>query len=257
MLEPRHLTKSATNTDAYKMSFDRQPYSRTQVYMGDPSPQPKHMFVHVANLIAEVFTKDFGLLDVGAASGAFVQYALNRFPALRATGVDFDPELVREATRRVSGASFVVGDANQLTSIADQSFNAVTMTGTHSIFEDFRPSFSECIRATAAGGRVLITGLFNEYPVDAQIHWRYATKFGDAWHPGYNLFSKVSVASHLDAHPRVSGYRFLPFALPFDLAPTADPIRSWTESNASGQRALRNGIMPLHFETLLIDVVSA
>ena len=236
------------------MSKDRQGYARTQVYIGDRKAEPKHMFVRIADTIAERAFAQPRLLDVGGASGAFAEYALLRFPGSAIRVVDFDPVLVAEARKLVPGVAFEVGDANRLDTIASQAHDAVTLTGTHSIFDDFRPSFSECIRVCAEGGRIIVTGIFNPYPVDAQIHWRYAERFEDAWHPGYNLFSHQSVSAFLKTQPRVAGFEFRPFRLPFDLAPQQDPIRSWTELQPDGQREFRNGIMQLNFEMLVIDL---
>jgi SAM-dependent methyltransferase len=236
------------------MNHSKGGYSRTGVYLEVGSAEPKHMFVCVADMVAERFNGGFRLLDVGSANGAFISYAIRRFPQLRATGIDFDPILVEEARRRVPSADFQVGDANQIEGLGEQAFEAVTMTGTHSIFEDFRPSFGECIRRASAGGRVVITGIFNPHPVDAQIHWRYPNRPDDAWHPGYNLFSHASVGAYLDAHPRVDAFNFHPFTVPFDIEPKADPIRSWTEANRAGGRMFRNGIMPLNFEMLVVDI---
>jgi hypothetical protein len=55
----------------------------------------------------------------------------------------------------------------------------------------------------------------------------------------------------------VLGHEFVPFTLPFDLEPRDDPIRSWTQIEADGQRTLRNGIMPLPFDSLVISVGAA
>lgn len=236
------------------MTVDKKAYARTEVYLDPPAAQPKHMFVRIGDLIEERHFALLRLLDVGAASGAFVDYALQRFRPARTVGVEYDGRLVEEAKQRVPAGEFLHGDANRLEGVGDASFDAVTLTGTHSIFDDFRPSFGECLRVCAPGGRVIVTGIFNPYPVDAQIHWRYAGRFEDAWHPGYNLFSEQTVGAWLRQQARVARFAFHPFTLPFDLAPQADPIRSWTEPTAGGERILRNGIMPLPFAMLAIDL---
>ncbi len=231
------------------------PYNRTSVYSVARADKPKHMFVCIADQIAQHGLREaFALLDVGVASGDFLQYALTRFANLSATGLEYDAKLVDLAKSRVSGARFLHGDANRMTALNDSRFDAVTMTGTHSIFPDFRPSFGECIRVARRGGVVIITGIFNEHPVDAEIHWRYAGEFEAGWHPGYNLFSKKSVGLYLEQHGRVASFRFEPFTLPFDLEPQEDPIRSWTELDRDGRRELVNGIMPLNVQILIITI---
>jgi hypothetical protein len=241
------------------MTGPRAEYSRTDVYLDTAATAPKFMFVRIGDLIEARGGADLprDLLDVGAAAGAFACYVLGRFPSARVTGLEHDPRLVEAARAACPEAIFIEGNANRMNAIADAAFDVVTMTGTHSIFEDFRPSFSECLRVAREGATVIVTGLFNPYPVDAQIHWRLGSRFGDAWHPGYNLFSRMSVASFLATHPRVLRHEFVPFTLPFDLEPREDPIRSWTQIEADGRRTLRNGIMPLPFDSLVISVGAA
>ena len=237
--------------------MNKKNYSRTGVYLGDPNDKPKYMFVRIAEIIDNLMPEKhaLSLLDVGAASGAFLRYMKECHSAWTFTGLDFDPKLVENARQISSNINYIVGDANSMNALPTSSFDVVTMIGTHSIFDDFRISFSECLRVARPGGKVIITGLFNPYPVDALIYWRYGGKFDDAWHPGYNLFSKTSISAFLDSHLGAGGFSFVPFNFPFDLDPREDVIRSWTEKDAGGERYLRNGIMPLNFEILIIDAV--
>lgn len=231
-------------------------YKRTEVYSGPGAAQPKHMFVWLCDKLAATGAAPGCILDVGAATGDFLRYAASRFPDTTCEGLEYDQELVRIGNSKDAAIKLHHGDANSMDIFESRSFDAVFLTGTHSIFEDFRPSFAECIRVARPGGRVFITGLFNDYPVDARIHWRYAVRFEDQWHPGYNLFSKASVAAFLAEEPRVEAHSFEKFVLPFDLEPQQDPIRSWTETSGNGQRGFRNGIMHLNLELLTVTIKS-
>ncbi|SOE17807.1 methyltransferase family protein [Hoeflea halophila] len=231
-------------------------YKRTEVYSGPEAAQPKHMFVWLCNKLADTGIACGSILDVGAATGDFLRYAASRFPNATCEGLEYDRELVQIGNAKAAAIKLHHGDANSMDALNDQAFDAVFLTGTHSIFEDFRPSFAECIRVARPGGRVFITGLFNDYPVDARIHWRYAERFEDDWHPGYNLFSKASIAAFLAGQPRVPAHTFEKFVLPFDLEPQQDPIRSWTEPGDTGERNFRNGIMPLNLELLTLTIGS-
>ncbi|KRE14410.1 hypothetical protein ASE66_13600 [Bosea sp. Root483D1] len=230
-------------------------YNRDHVYLGPKAKDPKHMFVVLGDRLQDhTGGAGFSLCDIGCASGAFIEYGLSRFPNITATGVDFSLSLVESATARIPNAVFMHGDANRLDGLMAETFDIVTMTGTHSIFDDFRPSFSECLRIAAPGALVLITGLFNPFPVDALVQWRYADGVERAWNPGYNLFSERAVSRFLQSSERVARFSFTPFSLPFDLPPQDDPIRSWTETEPAGSRVLRNGIMSLPMQTLAIAV---
>ncbi len=229
-------------------------YKRTSVYSGAEKAEPKFMFVWLCEQLEALGIRPERLLDVGCAAGDFLQYAQNRYPGARCEGVEYDAELVELARQRDGHCVVHQGDANRMSALPDNAFDAVFLTGVHSIFDDFRPSFSECVRVAKNGGVVLITGLFNDYPLDARIQWRYAEQFEAPWHPGYNLFSKQSVGAFLNELVSVKRYSFEKFSLPFDLQPQTDPVRSWTETGADGQRTLRNGIMPLPLELLMIQV---
>ncbi|HTO28588.1 MAG TPA: methyltransferase domain-containing protein, partial [Devosia sp.] len=182
--------KAQTGTPA-KAQSSGAVYSRASVYAESAQPaQPKHMFVWLCDHIERLHGQPSSLLDVGAAAGDFLAYARDRFPRAELLGVEFDPALVALGKER--GRSIVQGDANDLGDVASGQFEAVLMTGTHSIFEDFRTSVAECIRATKAGGTVLVTGLFNPYALDARIHWRYPAQWDAPWHPGYNMASMDS-----------------------------------------------------------------
>jgi len=229
-------------------------YKRTEVYNGPEAAKPKHMFVWLCDKLEMNESAPSRILDVGAATGDFLRYAATRFPGATCEGLEYDQELVQLGSSKDAAIKLHLGDANKMDVLDDDAFDAVFLTGTHSIFEDFRPSFAECIRVARPGGRVFITGLFNDFPVDARIHWRYAEHFEDDWHPGYNLFSKASVAAFLAGEPQVAEHSFEKFTLPFDLEPQQDPIRSWTEASGAGERNFRNGIMPLNLELLTLSL---
>ncbi|MDC0831675.1 class I SAM-dependent methyltransferase [Geitlerinema sp. CS-897] len=130
-------------------AMQEQQYSRTQVYLSsNRNAEPKYMFACLGDIIERQgysILSEFKMLDVGTATGDFIQYILNRFSKVECMGVNFDEQLIKRAENRNINASFRVGDANNLSCINDSSFDVVTLIGTHSIFDDFRPSFSECI----------------------------------------------------------------------------------------------------------------
>ncbi|PCI02479.1 MAG: hypothetical protein COB78_13260 [Hyphomicrobiales bacterium] len=229
-------------------------YKRTEVYTGPEAAKPKHMFVWLCDRLETADKAPSRILDVGAATGDFLRYASTRFPDAACEGLEYDHELVEFGRSKDTKNKLHHGDANNMAALETNTFDAVFLTGTHSIFDDFRPSFSECIRVANPDGKVLITGLFNDFPVDARIHWRYAERFEDDWHPGYNLFSKASVGAFLAGEPKVADYSFEKFSLPFDLDSQEDPIRSWTLPSEGGERQFRNGIMPLNLELLTLTL---
>lgn len=231
-------------------------YKRTDVYMGEAKPEPKHLFVKIADRIENHNrqNKTLNILDVGGASGDFVSYASERFPGSLISCVDADSELVELGRKKVPNVNFLLGDANNMPEIKSSSMDVVTMIGVMTIFDDFRTSLSECLRIVSHGGLVLVAGMFNEYPVDALVKWRYSGNSGP-WHQGYNLFSKKTVSAFLQDQDVVESWSFEKFVMPFDLNPQTDPIRTWTEMDCNGNRVFKNGLqMEINIQILEITM---
>lgn len=230
-------------------------YQRAGIYLDPAKPEPKHLFVTACDSIAAADASPASLLDVGGASGDFAAYAAQRFTDCSVEVVEYDQQLVTSGRQQLPDINFHVGDANNMPMFTDKSFAATTMLGVHSVFDDFRPSFDECIRVTADGGVIVIADIFNEHPVDALIYWRHADNSTGEFTRGHNLFSKASASQHLDTCARIANYAFTPFELPFDLPRRDDPMRSWTELMPDGRRRFMDGLMPLNIEVLTIRLL--
>ncbi len=227
-------------------------YKRTEIYR-EKRQDTKYMFIWLCDKVEKINYKKECILDVGCASGDFLEYFSKRFPRTTCTGLEFDKTLVEIGNKRSKENYFIIeGDANRMPQIENMSQDIVFMTGTHSIFEDFKSSFIELIRILKPGGVALITGFFNDHDLDAKIYWRYPENKKGNWHPGYNLFSKKSVSNFLNSTKDIHDYNFEKFHLPFKLEKQDDPVRSWSEEDKDGNLYLRNGIMPLNFQLLTI-----
>jgi ubiquinone/menaquinone biosynthesis C-methylase UbiE len=229
-------------------------YSRADVYTGNVSTEPKHMFKWLVDHGADLGLIPGSVLDVGAATGAFQRYVLSRFPESSVVGLEYDAALVEAAQTIPDTGQLIQGDANDLSVLNDAMFDCVFMTGVHSIFDDLSKVLDQCLAVCRPGGAVVVTGLFNDHPLDARIVWRYPNKPEADWHPGYNLFSKETVATILGDDDRVKSHSFAPFRMPFPLEPQSDPVRSWTYEDGTDETgfALRNGLMPLNMQRLTI-----
>ncbi|MFT5294051.1 MAG: ubiquinone/menaquinone biosynthesis C-methylase UbiE [Colwellia sp.] len=239
------------------MSKDKS-YKRTEVYQ-QQRIEPKHLFVTIGNIIdneesdKKPFDKNDNFLDVGGAAGDLSAYLKQRFSYQNQHCIEYDKELVCLASKNYPKIKSQEGNAEKLPIIWNQKFLIVTMVGVMSIFDDFKPSLSECIRVTKAGGKLIIIGHFNDFPVDALIHWKYSNNECD-WNKGYNLFSVLSVSTYLEKHDNIEQFSFSPFMVPFDLLPQDDPIRTWTEKSITGDKIFRNGIMPINLKILQIKL---
>jgi len=127
-------------------------YKRTSVYQHIDYNNPKYLFTLLGDKIDSfIDSKDFSLLDVGGASGAFCYYISKRFPQSSTTCLEYDEELCEIGKNQVP-CNFICGDAENMTAIKDNTYDIVTMIGVLSIFDDFKKSISECLRVVRRGG---------------------------------------------------------------------------------------------------------
>ena len=208
--------------------------------------KPKAVFLQMIDLVAasQVVQSGSIVCDFGCAAGE-LSYALRkRFPAASHQGYDVVPELIEKARAAVPGVDFAVGDVLDRSLRPPASVDVAFMTGVHSIFDDFRPCFSNLLHWTRPGGRIYVCGLFNPSAVDVWISYRLADEADAEFREsGWNLFSKRSVGRYLDEAAGAGSYRFIPVELPFDLPPHPDdPLRTWTFRDSEGRRLFTNGL---------------
>jgi SAM-dependent methyltransferase len=226
-------------------------YARTSVYAGRPT-EPKHLFKCVGERLKDA--KLDRVLDVGCAAGELLGYLTSVLPVKTAVGVDIDPMLTSLGKERYPHVDFETGSFLDNNVLASQTFDAITMVGVFSVFDDPKLVLDKTIHLTADGGKAVIVSIFNEFDVDVLIRWKYSDK--DNYNPGYNHFSKSTISQILSDNARVKGFSFEKFELPFDLAKNPDdPIRSWTEKDVNGKRILFNGLgMEINLQFLEINL---
>lgn len=230
-----------------------------QVYLHeDRYENPKEVFkvIHQRVRSRQVLRPGVRVGDFGCAGGEFLYYLHRQEPAANYCGYDVVPALLDKARTRVGGCAFKEGSVLDRQLLGPGSLDLTFMIGVHEIFDDFVPALSNLLHWTRPGGTVYLFGGFNPYPVDVYIKY-HALSDLDPQHlePGWNQFSKASFSSYLDRTLGSGRHRFIPFELPFDLAPRADdPVRTWTFSDGRGRRLLRNGLgLLINLELLEID----
>ncbi|HEY8240601.1 MAG TPA: class I SAM-dependent methyltransferase [Kiritimatiellia bacterium] len=195
------------------------------------------------------------ICDIGCAAGEFLHYVSRACPGARLEGYDPVPELLEKARQHVPGAQFKAGSVLDRALLKEGSVDTCFLLGVHSIFDEFETCFGNLLAWTRPGGAVYIFGAFNPYPVDVWVKYRLADGH-EAEHrePGWNMFSKVSVARFLDRQGMQGRYSFTPFELPFDLLRNAtDLVRTWTMRDCEGRRQFVNGLMLLvNLEILVV-----
>jgi len=113
------------------------------------------------------------ILEIGTGTGSGAAILKRKFPDADVTGVDLSPEMIRIATAKVEGVTFVPADASRLP-FPDGSFDLVAQN-------NVPVYFSEITRVLAPGGRVLVTSTFGPatpYYTPHKVLKRRFTKLG-------------------------------------------------------------------------------
>ena len=102
-------------------------------------------------------------LDLACGTGDFSIEALRRWPSVSVTGVDITPEMLDAARSKLpkgENMKFMVGDAQNLHALHDQSFQLIMCAFGFRNFPDKAKALRECHRLLADGGRLVVLELF-------------------------------------------------------------------------------------------------
>jgi len=224
-------------------------YLRSDIYENEEPKPPKYTFLTVLDLLKEKLSEEnVSLLDIGGASGDFIQYVSQVFPHVQLSMVDHDPTLTKIAQNKNKTATIIEKNILDLEDIGQ--FNCVTVIGVHSCFDDFRELFEGIFKTVQPGGMMVILGIFNDYPIDSLIYHKNSDE--TAYQRGFNLFSIKTISDILEKQDDVETFSFADFMPPIEIEKTNDATRSWSETRADGSRFLVNGFMQIPIKTLTI-----
>jgi len=216
---------------------------------------PKEIFKLLGSLAAGEGLLKSGakVADIGCAAGEFLYFLARRYPGPSYCGVDIFPELVEKAKRAVPGIEFRTGSVLDAGLLASAGFDVVFLSGVMSLCRDFHQVLDNALQWTRAGGRIYVFEAFNPYPVDVFLQFRRSGVAAGAGDGYWNILARKTVQDYLEQVVGSGGYRFIPFEMPFDLAPDpSDPVRTWT-GTVEGKRLFTNGLsLLLNFEVVEI-----
>jgi 2-polyprenyl-3-methyl-5-hydroxy-6-metoxy-1,4-benzoquinol methylase len=193
----------------------------------------KDYFSETFRLINNKYKKNsnFSLIDLGCASGFFVNYITSKFNKAETAGVDFSAPLIKEAKISNPNSKFYVKDLlkNSLSKIG--KYDITTCLGTLEVFDDHSIPIKNLFSVTKKGGTIIIFTLVNKHDVNVKL--RYQKNYGSDknWYTAFNNFSKPYWIEKIKAHKKNAKIKFHKFQLKKKLARTKnDPMRSWTTS---------------------------
>ncbi len=220
------------------------------------SAEPKESFKQLAGIIAKKRAMSgLKVLDVGCATGELLGFLSTQIEGGSFVGVDVTPELLETGRRLLPQARFVRASALALPSELDAGFDLVCAIGCMSIFDEtqIEAFWDNLFRVAKPDGLIVVLSPLNQFGVDAMIRHRKRidSRLG-GWETGWNTFSVDTIAELVAA--RGGKLQIEPFRIGIDIAPRADPIRTWTISVGENPRQLTNGLKLLvDHEFMIVD----
>lgn len=205
--------------------------------------KPKEMFKFIVKDLFSNndFNKKLKICDVGCANGEFL-YFLNQISNFNLHGIDILSELIKKAREFVPNAKYKLGSVLNKKIYDSKQFDIMFLTGVHSIFEEYEELFDNLIRWTKDGGKVIITGLFNPFPIDVNIKYRETNSKTSYFETGWNMFSIESISNYLRKNEKIKSFEFTKFNINIDLEKKPDIVRSWTIKDSKNNRLITNGL---------------
>ncbi|MFY1679841.1 class I SAM-dependent methyltransferase [Streptomyces sp. WMMC905] len=230
-LAPVGLPAAGTGTRPLDLRYLERP----------PADHERPYFPFVADRLRGVLDRPgASVLDIGCANGAFLHHLADRHPHATLSGVDALPALVEHAARYVPGADFFVGDVGRARTLPERQYSAVTMLTLHSHFDSLDPWLDHVLDLVEPGGRALLFGTFNPFPVDVLVRLRQTDGAeDDDWMPGWNIHSRAAFADRLAA--RGQRHRFHDYEPPADVPCSPDDPLSTRRATLDGATVLTNG----------------
>lgn len=222
----------------------------------DRKREPKEYFKFIVSVARDHLLRleRPAILDIGCATGDFLHYLRTLFPDSDLTGLDVMPALLARARQEVPDCRFVEANICDKRSLPDATYDAVFMSGVHSIFDDVHPWLENVVSLVdrSRNGKAFIFGIFNPEDVDVLVKARYANPGADtSWQAGWNCFSRTTIEQAL-GEMNVQSCSFRDWTIGIDIARhEGDPLRSWTFQYLDGTRGIVNGTMVLHRFALL------
>lgn len=185
--------------------------------------------------------------DLGCADGLFLARIVGEFRPEVAHGVELDSSLAARAQQRIHHRGRVFCVQVQEFNPGNQRYDCIVASGILSIFSDPMTVLRRWGTWLAAGGRLYIFGRFNSQPIDTQILFRNHFDASPEWEGGLTSFSLEHISRDLENDRyEVEARRFV-FA--GQLAPSPNPIRTFTAELANGSKLVLNGanVVAEHF----------
>lgn len=247
-------------TKTYSYNKQKTKWEMSKIYFENRYNKPKKSFIDVKNIILKKFKKKkLKLLDVGSADSSFCYYLSNN-KSIEVTNLEYDKSLVNYSKKKFPDFKIIQGDINNCKKIKRESFDVITCIGVISIFDDFRPSVNEMLRMVKKNGLIIISNMWNSFPIDLNIKIRRSEgkkPFNNTkWESGWNMISVNTMTKFLKFNKKVKKFKFINFFMDIELPKNEKNLmRAWTIKNNKGRKTHFNGIgREIDKKILVIDL---
>lgn len=222
-------------------------------YINEKDLPPKDIFKKIGDFFKEDQNKNLKIADIGTAIGSFPFYLSQRYKSFDITGFEYLNELINEGKKEYPNIKLEFLDVNDTEAIKKDTFDAISMIGVLSIFDDYELPLKNCIKWLKTGGKLYIFGMFNDYDLDIFLGYKHSNQqHRSELEGGWNIISKTSMNTSLN-NLDVSHFEYFDFEMSKDLLKNPDDhARSWTEKYHDGSRFVTNGLCLLQPQSLLV-----
>jgi len=194
----------------------------------DRYDKPKEYFKVISDLIEKRCGDSESLADVGCATGEYLYYIKERYPKIkRMVGIDNVDKLLAAARKKLPEIEFYIGDLENNLFQEEEKFDVVTCFGVMPCVFHLENAINNLLNLLSPNGHLFLFALANEEPIDVQLVYKRSNKEENIWEVGKNCYSLETYGKILSS--RCRKVEVLDFDLPFSIAKTNDPLRSWTE----------------------------
>lgn len=192
------------------------------------------------DIIKSTFPATFqgNILDVGCASGSFLQELVRCFNEVDLSGLEYSEELLEIAHRRLADSGVELHQGDAATWDPAEKQDLVIASAILSVFEDPLPVLTHWLGWLKPEGCLYIFGRFNSKNIDTRVFYRNHFE-PHGWETGFTSYAIDTIRSHVEE----AGFtvEFERFVFPEQLDPSENPIRHYTLPLANGSPLMVNG----------------
>lgn len=220
-------------------------------YLNTKAQEPKEAFKLMRKIIGKRYKRQaFSLIDVGCASGAFINYITQELNISACSGVDISEKHLALAKKQMPHITWIKDSLLKPKKMHKSKYDVCTIFGTLAIFNDLRIVLKNLTKLIKPNGTLYIFEFINDDPIDlVEKHRRVTSSRNGPWETALNLWSLQTYKNNLKGF-KIKTYDF---KMPFAIAKTLDPLRAWTiETKSNKHQVIVGTSQLLNFKILEI-----